>query len=87
MAVILLRDRFVRVMVLKGTSIATDAGNLDGFRVGETRDVPARIAIPLTAAGWVRPVVDRKTPRRGFSDDPHSPDRRLLTDRRTGEVS
>jgi hypothetical protein len=71
------------VMVLKGTHVATEAGEVDGFHVGETRELRPKLAILMTAAGWVRPFVERRTTRRSLpSRDLPFPNRRLLADRR-----
>ena len=89
MAVILLRGTVVLVKVLKGSNVATQSGELDGFHVGDTRELPPRLAFPMTAAGWVRPMLDRLSQRRAdkLNGSLDAPDRRLLPDRRSEESS
>ena len=83
MAVFLLRGYFVRVQVLKRPIVTTDAENTDGFCVGAIKELSAKVAILMTAARWVRRVLERRCARRSeLSPFGRFPDRRLLPDRR-----
>ena len=77
----------MRIKVLKWPNVATDFWNGDGFRVGDSYDVSAGLAIPMTAAGWVRRVFERRHTRRSYVNRVLLfADRRLLADRRTTEA-
>ena len=61
---------------------------MDGFHVGESRELPPKLGILMTAAGWVRLMVDRQAlRRRRLNRALPFPDRRLLADRRAEEAA
>jgi hypothetical protein len=72
----------VRVIVIKRPNFSVDGVDLDHFLVGETYEVSPALALPMTAAGWVRPEARRSQRRARLSAHDSFPERRHLADRR-----